>query len=92
MLSPASGLHQMQQLLQQQILSPAQLQSLMQQHTLFLQQQQQQHHHQPVSTVPQVSCTAHCLKLILFLSEGDWVIRLTDFDCLVYFPHVGKNK
>jgi forkhead box protein P len=48
MLSPASGLHQMQQLLQQQILSPAQLQSLMQQHTLFL-QQQQQHHHQPVS-------------------------------------------
>ncbi|KDR07589.1 Forkhead box protein P4 [Zootermopsis nevadensis] len=45
MMSPASGLQQMQQLLQQQILSPTQLQSLMQQHTLFL--QQQHHHHQP---------------------------------------------
>ncbi|XP_020707036.2 forkhead box protein P1 isoform X3 [Athalia rosae] len=44
MLSPASGLHQMQQLLQQHILSPSQLQSFMQQHTLYLQQQQQQHH------------------------------------------------
>ncbi|XP_049845802.1 forkhead box protein P1 isoform X3 [Schistocerca gregaria] len=62
MLSPASGLHQMQQLLQQQILSPAQLQSFMTQHSLFLQQQQQPpqppvpppppppHHHQPEST------------------------------------------
>ncbi|XP_046620125.1 forkhead box protein P1 isoform X2 [Neodiprion virginianus] len=49
MLSPASGLHQMQQLLQQHILSPSQLQSFMQQHTLYLQQQQQQQqqqHHQ----------------------------------------------
>ncbi|XP_012274756.1 forkhead box protein P1 isoform X4 [Orussus abietinus] len=46
MLSPASGLHQMQQLLQQHILSPTQLQSFMQQHTLYLQQQQQQQHHQ----------------------------------------------
>ncbi|XP_076679404.1 forkhead box transcription factor P isoform X5 [Andrena cerasifolii] len=44
MLSPASGIHQMQQLLQQHILSPTQLQSFMQQHTLYLQQQQQQHH------------------------------------------------
>ncbi|XP_014474340.1 PREDICTED: forkhead box protein P1 isoform X4 [Dinoponera quadriceps] len=44
MLSSASGLHQMQQLLQQHILSPTQLQSFMQQHTLYLQQQQQQHH------------------------------------------------
>jgi hypothetical protein len=60
----------MQQLLQQQILSPAQLQSLMQQHTLFLQQQQQQqqHHHQSVSTTPEVSTdvmldTSHSLHL-----------------------------
>ncbi|XP_033175441.1 forkhead box protein P1 isoform X4 [Bombus impatiens] len=44
MLSPASGIHQMQQLLQQHILSPTQLQSFMQQHSLYLQQQQQQHH------------------------------------------------
>ncbi|XP_008555858.1 forkhead box protein P1 isoform X8 [Microplitis demolitor] len=45
MLSPASGLHhQMQQLLQQHILTPTQLQSFVQQHTLYLQQQQQQHH------------------------------------------------
>ncbi|XP_014606511.1 PREDICTED: forkhead box protein P1-like isoform X8 [Polistes canadensis] len=44
MLSPASGLHQMQQLLQQHILSPGQLQSFLQQHPLYLQQQQQQHH------------------------------------------------
>ncbi|XP_076169338.1 forkhead box transcription factor P isoform X4 [Ptiloglossa arizonensis] len=43
MLSPASGMHQMQQLLQQHILSPTQLQSFMQ-HTLYLQQQQKQHH------------------------------------------------
>ncbi|XP_033208741.1 forkhead box protein P1 isoform X2 [Belonocnema kinseyi] len=46
MLNPASGLHQMQQLLQQHILSPTQLQSFMQQHTLYLQQQQ---HHQDSS-------------------------------------------
>ncbi|XP_015126320.1 forkhead box protein P1 isoform X2 [Diachasma alloeum] len=45
MLSPASGIHQMQQLLQQQTWSPTQLQSIMQ-HTLYLQQQQQQQHHQ----------------------------------------------
>ncbi|XP_061939786.1 forkhead box protein P2 isoform X19 [Apis cerana] len=44
MISPASGIHQMQQLLQQHILSPTQLQSFMQQHSLYLQQQQQQHH------------------------------------------------
>jgi len=43
MLSSASGLHQMQQLLQQHILSPTQLQSFMQQHTLYMQQQQQHH-------------------------------------------------
>ncbi|XP_032691557.1 forkhead box protein P1 isoform X22 [Odontomachus brunneus] len=48
MLSSASGLHQMQQLLQQHILSPTQLQSFMQQHTLYLQQQQQ--HHQDSSS------------------------------------------
>ncbi|CAD1472942.1 unnamed protein product, partial [Heterotrigona itama] len=46
MLNPASGIHQMQQLLQQHILSPTQLQSFMQQHSLYLQQQQQQHHQQ----------------------------------------------
>ncbi|XP_076285117.1 forkhead box transcription factor P isoform X7 [Lasioglossum baleicum] len=49
MLSPVSGIHQMQQLLQQHILSPTQLQSFMQQHTLYLQQQQQQQHHQDSS-------------------------------------------
>ncbi|XP_077275318.1 forkhead box transcription factor P isoform X7 [Temnothorax americanus] len=48
MLSSASGLHQMQQLLQQHILSPTQLQSFMQQHTLYMQQQQQ--HHQDSSS------------------------------------------
>ncbi|XP_011693622.1 PREDICTED: forkhead box protein P1 isoform X2 [Wasmannia auropunctata] len=50
MLSSASGLHQMQQLLQQHILSPTQLQSFMQQHTLYMQQQQQQQHHQDSSS------------------------------------------
>ncbi|CAK9827618.1 Forkhead box protein P4, partial [Anthophora retusa] len=49
MLSPASGIHQMQQLLQQHILSPTQLQSFMQQHSLYLQQQQQQHHQESAS-------------------------------------------
>ncbi|XP_029663494.1 forkhead box protein P1-like [Formica exsecta] len=49
MLSSASGLHQMQQLLQQHILSPTQLQSFMQQHTLYMQQQQQQHHQVSIS-------------------------------------------
>ncbi|XP_017766831.1 PREDICTED: forkhead box protein P1-like isoform X3 [Eufriesea mexicana] len=49
MLSPASGIHQMQQLLQQHILSPTQLQSFMQQHSLYLQQQQQQHHQDSAS-------------------------------------------
>ncbi|XP_008555855.1 forkhead box protein P1 isoform X5 [Microplitis demolitor] len=50
MLSPASGLHhQMQQLLQQHILTPTQLQSFVQQHTLYLQQQQQQHHQETSS-------------------------------------------
>ncbi|KAH0548899.1 hypothetical protein KQX54_004097, partial [Cotesia glomerata] len=50
MLSPASGLHhQMQQLLQQHILTPTQLQSFVQQHTLYLQQQQQQHHQESSS-------------------------------------------
>ncbi|XP_035719432.1 forkhead box protein P1-like isoform X12 [Vespa mandarinia] len=49
MLSPASGLHQMQQLLQQHILSPGQLQSFLQQHPLYLQQQQQQHHQDSTS-------------------------------------------
>ncbi|XP_043283738.1 forkhead box protein P1 isoform X4 [Venturia canescens] len=46
MLSPASGLHQMQQLLQQHILSPTQLQTFMQQQTLYL---QQQHHQESAS-------------------------------------------
>jgi len=56
MLSSASGLHQMQQLLQQHILSPTQLQSFMQQHTLYMQQQQQQHH--------QVNSILRCRYLI----------------------------
>ncbi|EZA48497.1 Forkhead box protein P4 [Ooceraea biroi] len=57
MLSSASGLHQMQQLLQQHILSPTQLQSFMQQHTLYLQQQQQQQqHHQVIAVRFQSSC------------------------------------
>lgn len=42
MSSPVSGLHHMQQLLQQQVLSPTQLQTLMKQHSLLQQQQQQQ--------------------------------------------------
>lgn len=39
MASPVPGLHHMQQLLQQHVLSPSQLQTLMKQHSLF-----QQHH------------------------------------------------
>lgn len=42
MTSPVPGLHHMQQLLQQHVLSPTQLQSLMKQHSLLQQQQQQQ--------------------------------------------------
>ncbi|XP_072402794.1 forkhead box protein P1-like isoform X3 [Diabrotica undecimpunctata] len=42
MSSPTSNLHHMQQLLQQHVLSPTQLQTLMKQHSI-LQQQQQQH-------------------------------------------------
>lgn len=42
MSSPVPGLHHMQQLLQQHVLSPTQLQSLMKQHSLLQQQQQQQ--------------------------------------------------
>ncbi|KAK9890345.1 hypothetical protein WA026_010440 [Henosepilachna vigintioctopunctata] len=43
MTSPASNLHHMQQLLQQHVLSPTQLQNLMKQHSIL---QQQQHQHQ----------------------------------------------
>ncbi|ENN76801.1 hypothetical protein YQE_06642, partial [Dendroctonus ponderosae] len=46
MSSPASNLHHMQQLLQQHVLSPTQLQSLMKQHSILQQQQQQHQHHQ----------------------------------------------
>lgn len=42
MSSPVSGLHHMQQLLQQQVLSPTQLQTLMKQHSILQHQQQQQ--------------------------------------------------
>lgn len=42
MSSPASNLHHMQQLLQQHVLNPTQLQTLMKQHSL-IQQQHQQH-------------------------------------------------
>ncbi|KAJ8683891.1 hypothetical protein QAD02_019683 [Eretmocerus hayati] len=49
MLGPASGLHQMQQILQQHILNPSQLQSFMQQHSMYMQQQQQQHHQDSAS-------------------------------------------
>ncbi|XP_060515836.1 forkhead box protein P1 isoform X2 [Cylas formicarius] len=47
MPSPASNLHHMQQLLQQHVLSPSQLQTLMKQHSILQQQQHQdlfQHH------------------------------------------------
>lgn len=40
MSTPASNLHHMQQLLQQHVLSPTQLQNFMKQHTLFQQQHQ----------------------------------------------------
>ncbi|RZC41713.1 forkhead box protein P1-like, partial [Asbolus verrucosus] len=43
MSSPASNLHHMQQLLQQHVLNPTQLQTLMKQHSLLQQQQHQQH-------------------------------------------------
>ncbi|KAL3290375.1 hypothetical protein HHI36_023717 [Cryptolaemus montrouzieri] len=43
MTSPASNLHHMQQLLQQHVLSPTQLQNLMKQHSILQQQQHQQH-------------------------------------------------
>lgn len=42
MSSPVPGLHHMQQLLQQHVLSPTQLQTLIKQQTLLQQQQQQQ--------------------------------------------------
>lgn len=44
MTNPASNLHHMQQLLQQHVLNPTQLQTLMKQHSLLQQQQQQQQH------------------------------------------------
>lgn len=40
MPSPVPGLHHMQQLLQQHVLNPNQLQQLMKHHSLFQQQQQ----------------------------------------------------
>nr|CAH7739168.1 unnamed protein product [Callosobruchus chinensis] len=43
MTAPTSNLHHMQQLLQQHVLSPTQLQNLMKQHSLLQQQQHQQH-------------------------------------------------
>jgi hypothetical protein len=43
MSSSASNLHHMQQLLQQHVLNPTQLQTLMKQHSLLQQQQHQQH-------------------------------------------------
>ncbi|CAH0562352.1 unnamed protein product [Brassicogethes aeneus] len=41
MMTPASNLHHMQQILQQHVLNPTQLQTLMKQHSLLQQQQQQ---------------------------------------------------
>jgi hypothetical protein len=78
MLSPASGLHQMQQLLQQQILSPAQLQSLMQQHSLVL-QQQQPHHHQPVSVTFASYILLHQNAATFSLEESDHYVRYRSF-------------
>ncbi|XP_056645898.1 forkhead box protein P1-like isoform X1 [Diorhabda sublineata] len=46
MSSPTSNLHHMQQLLQQHVLSPTQLQTLMKQHSILQQQQQQHQQHQ----------------------------------------------
>ncbi|XP_050314783.1 forkhead box protein P1-like isoform X1 [Anthonomus grandis grandis] len=46
MSSPASNLHHIQQLLQQHVLSPTQLQNLMKQHSILQHQQQQHQHHQ----------------------------------------------
>lgn len=46
MMSPAGGLHHMQQLLQQHVLSPTQLETLMKQHSMYIQQHQQSQHHQ----------------------------------------------
>ncbi|KAG5900243.1 hypothetical protein JTB14_018225 [Gonioctena quinquepunctata] len=43
MSSPTTNLHHMQQLLQQHVLSPTQLQTLMKQHSILQQQQHQQH-------------------------------------------------
>nr|XP_023017303.1 forkhead box protein P1 [Leptinotarsa decemlineata] len=43
MSTPTSNLHHMQQLLQQHVLSPSQLQTLMKQHSILQQQQHQQH-------------------------------------------------
>lgn len=50
MVSPSASLHHMQQLLQQHVLTPTQLQTLMKQHSMYLQQSQHQH---------QVSRSAH---------------------------------
>lgn len=43
MVQPAASLHHMQQLLQQHVLTPTQLQTLMKQHSMYLQQSQHQH-------------------------------------------------
>lgn len=43
MVSPTASLHHMQQLLQQHVLTPAQLQTLMKQHSMYFQQSQHQH-------------------------------------------------
>lgn len=42
-MSPTSGLQHMQQILQQHVLTPQQLQNLMKQHTMYLQHSQHQH-------------------------------------------------
>lgn len=69
MLNPASGLHQMQQLLQQHIFSPTQLQSFMQQHTLYLQQQQ---NHQVIISL-QID-----FQRFLISEFGKWIFSRVD--------------
>lgn len=71
MSSPTSNLHHMQQLLQQHVLSPTQLQTLMKQHSI-LQQQQQQH---------QVLFYFYSLLLLYFIAFLRLSILISVFSC-----------
>uniref|UniRef100_A0A6P7FRS8 Forkhead box protein P1 n=1 Tax=Diabrotica virgifera virgifera TaxID=50390 RepID=A0A6P7FRS8_DIAVI len=81
MSSPTSNLHHMQQLLQQHVLSPTQLQTLMKQHSI-LQQQQQQHQQHQLAEIgkKQIEQTMQSLQeqLQLNLIQQTHILQSTD--------------